>query len=263
MATPTSKSARSADLRAPRPADAEIAAVAADLIRRFPALAPTWSEQHEADPGIVLVQLIAFLADALGGREQPLPAAAAGQLAQTIERLAALSEPRQHDGPLTRTAFFAGQILTAGDLQQEQDYLRAKQRRHNRWLHGSGIVSGLGVSLPPAASDETPSVTISPGYAVAPDGEELLLPVPVSCPLPACGPFAYVTLQYAERGDGHVPDHSGGAQVTRIVEGNVVAVERSRPAQAVALARLLHANEGWVIDPSFHPPALPCPTQTR
>ena len=42
--------------------------------------------------------------------------------------------------------FYAGRLLTAADLQDDQDYFRAKIRLHDRLLHGWGIVTGLQVS---------------------------------------------------------------------------------------------------------------------
>ena len=44
---------------------------------------------------------------------------------------------------LERVAFFPGQMLTAVDLTAEQDHVREKLRRHNRFLHGWGVVSGI------------------------------------------------------------------------------------------------------------------------
>jgi hypothetical protein len=38
-----------------------------------------------------------------------------------------------------RPHFFSGQLLTAEDLEQEQDYFLARSRRHNRFLHGWGV----------------------------------------------------------------------------------------------------------------------------
>ena len=37
---------------------------------------------------------------------------------------------------LDRTRFFAGQLLTEADLNNEQSYWLAKGRLHNRFLHG-------------------------------------------------------------------------------------------------------------------------------
>jgi len=47
---------------------------------------------------------------------------------------------------LERPRFFTGKLLTTEDLALEQQYFREKLRRHNRSLHGFGIVSGLKVT---------------------------------------------------------------------------------------------------------------------
>lgn len=72
---------------------------------------------------------------------------------------------------MERVRFFARQLLTPDDLTQEQQYMRAKLRRHNRLLHGWGVVCGAEVK--PAASDWT--VTITPGYILTPQGDEVLI----------------------------------------------------------------------------------------
>ena len=40
-----------------------------------------------------------------------------------------------------RSQFFTGQVLTADDLQREQDYHRDKARLHNRFMYGWGVVA--------------------------------------------------------------------------------------------------------------------------
>ena len=72
---------------------------------------------------------------------------------------------------IERTRYFAGQLLDEDDLTQEQLYLREKLRRHNRLLHGWGIVSGLGVRPGPADGE----VTIEPGYALDGYGDEIVV----------------------------------------------------------------------------------------
>ncbi len=54
-----------------------------------------------------------------------------------------------------RSRFFTGQVLTADDLQREQDYHRDKARLHNRFLHGWGVVAGLMVSIDQGVSCRT------------------------------------------------------------------------------------------------------------
>jgi len=43
-----------------------------------------------------------------------------------------MSQIRQFERP----RFFSGELLTAEDFQQDQDYFRGKSRLHNRYLHG-------------------------------------------------------------------------------------------------------------------------------
>ncbi len=77
---------------------------------------------------------------------------------------------------LERVRYFPRQLLTAEDMQQEQRYFIEKQRRHNRYLHGWGIVWGLDVVLKSGSF----SVTICPGYALSPQGDEIYVSAEVS-----------------------------------------------------------------------------------
>jgi len=70
-----------------------------------------------------------------------------------------------------RPRYFQGHLLTEKDFSDEQDYFREKLRRHNRLLHGWGVVCGLRVT--PAAAGC--AVIVSPGYALDPCGDEILL----------------------------------------------------------------------------------------
>jgi hypothetical protein len=72
---------------------------------------------------------------------------------------------------LDRTRFFAGQLLTDVDLTNEQDYVLAKNRLHNRYLHGWGVVCGL----PVLCSECDGYVTINPGYAIDPCGNDIIV----------------------------------------------------------------------------------------
>jgi hypothetical protein len=72
---------------------------------------------------------------------------------------------------IERTRFFTGQLLDEADLTEEQLYFREKLRRHNRMLHGWGIVSGLGVRPGPADSE----LTVEPGYALDGYGDEIVV----------------------------------------------------------------------------------------
>jgi hypothetical protein len=74
-----------------------------------------------------------------------------------------------------RPLFGAGQVLTAADLTALQDYVRAKNRLHSRYLHGWGVVCGLEV----ICNDCEGSVTVMPGYALDPCGEDIIVAQPV------------------------------------------------------------------------------------
>lgn len=70
---------------------------------------------------------------------------------------------------LERSRFFPSQLVGADDLTQDQIYFREKLRRHNRLLHGWGIVCGAGVT-----SQECQAL-VSPGYILGPYGDEILI----------------------------------------------------------------------------------------
>ena len=72
---------------------------------------------------------------------------------------------------LERPRFFAGQLLTEKELGSAQDYVRAKNRLHNLHLHGWGVVCGLEV----VCHECEGWVTVSPGYAIDPCGEDIIV----------------------------------------------------------------------------------------
>src|SRR4051794_3784868 len=69
-----------------------------------------------------------------------------------------------------RLNYYYGRLLGVGDYEAEQSYFLAKHWRHNRDLHGPGVVWGLDVA--PSGS----GVTIGPGLAIDHLGREILLP---------------------------------------------------------------------------------------
>jgi hypothetical protein len=70
-----------------------------------------------------------------------------------------------------RTRFFAGQLITPADLTQDQDYFRERMRRHNRIMHGWGIVCGATVIKGRGPCE----VIISAGFILGPQGDEILI----------------------------------------------------------------------------------------
>jgi hypothetical protein len=74
---------------------------------------------------------------------------------------------------LERTRFFARQLVGPEELTADQLYFRGKHRRHNRLLHGWGVVCGARVMADP---DNDCGVIVEPGYVLGPWGDEIVLP---------------------------------------------------------------------------------------
>lgn len=79
---------------------------------------------------------------------------------------------------LERVRYFPRQLITADDMTTEQDYFRQRDRRHNRFLHGWGVVCGLSVEAAPDAEHPW-RVRICPGYAIGPQGDEITVADPM------------------------------------------------------------------------------------
>jgi uncharacterized repeat protein (TIGR01451 family) len=88
---------------------------------------------------------------------------------------------------LERVRFFPRQLLSAADMVAEQDYVRQKLRRHNRFMHGWGAVCGLEV-VPAPTNDEPWRVELKTGYALGPYGDEVYVAESVFLDLAHCGP---------------------------------------------------------------------------
>lgn len=71
---------------------------------------------------------------------------------------------------LCRPRFFAGQLLTDEDLNRLDHYIVAKNKLHNRYLFGWGVVCGLEVVCSPCNM-----VSVRPGYAISPCGEDIIV----------------------------------------------------------------------------------------
>lgn len=100
-------------------------------------------------------------------------------------------------GVLERPRYFPRQLLTPAELTLEQQYFRDKLRRHNRLLHGWGVVCGAEVCrVAPEeptrkehrpATPSTPNrpqpplqaqpwkVRVKPGYVLGPYGDEIVI----------------------------------------------------------------------------------------
>lgn len=135
-------------------------------------------------------------------------------------------------GPLERLRYFNRQLLNADDMRTEQAYFREKMRRHNRFLHGWGVVCGCAVEPVQDAKDWT--VQVCPGYVVGPQGDEIQIdhcvtvdlrlgatpePCTVRWPCPPTGEMpgtdrgprkAYIAVRYAECHARPVKVHPAG-----------------------------------------------------
>lgn len=153
--------------------------------------------------------------------------------------------PSGPPGALKRPGYREGNYLAHSDLALEQRYLRQRLRRHNRHLHGWGVVCGLNV-VPGNDARRPWLILVCPGYAIGPYGDEIkvdyAVPVNVSDylwlqPLDADPPpsLIYVGIQYAEMledpVDSRLPECGCNetAQFSRIRDGFRVDILWSLP----------------------------------
>lgn len=158
-----------------------------------------------------------------------------------------------------RVRYFSGQLLSARDFEAEQEYFLQKHRLQNRLLLGSGVVSGLSVSInsSPGAS---PQVIVSPGVAVDQFGNIIVIDEPAVLSR-AGGSTWLVTLRYVEIPKDPVPapagTSEGAEEFTRIQESFVFELLAEDACEADAgnagrlvLARLVRQGERWLVTDS-------------
>jgi hypothetical protein len=217
-----------------------------DLSARVAAFAPEWTDPVDEDPGITLVELLSFLAESLLDRADA-PPHVAGRLREFAAQVERLAASRCADATVTRPRYFEGKLLTAADFDQEQDYVRARQRRHNRLLHGTGVVTGMSVTV--GSENGEPVIIVSPGLGIGPTGEELLICERVTVPLKGASVARLVTVGLAERSTH--PDVSG--EPTRIEESAEIAVVEHAGADHLVIGKLIPVGGAVQVDPAFEP----------
>jgi hypothetical protein len=142
-------------------------------------------------------------------------------------------------GSAERNRYFEGRLLTAADLEREQAYLRDKRLLHNRFLHGPGVVHGLGVTV------DDGCIVVEAGLALDATGREIVVPSPHRlCPDDHVDDAVSVVLRYVE----HETDHA------TIREGYELrlAVPGAVGADDVVLAELRCDESGLAVEPARH-----------
>lgn len=178
---------------------------------------------------------------------------------------------------LERTHFFPRQIVTADDLTQDQEYFREKLRRHNRFLHGWGVVCGLEVTPDPIQLAPW-RIQIGAGYALDPWGNDIHVAEPIQLNLAVFGPGAetdpcalsairikkpiqgltapsqlYLVIQYAECNTSPVRVMTNGCGSG----DNACEYSRQRDSFQIKCLSDLPASHQTPIGPSIYPDAFP------
>lgn len=169
---------------------------------------------------------------------------------------------------LERPRFSVGNLVTAEDLALEQLYFLEKLKRHNRSLHGFGIVSGLKVTT------DSGKIAVDAGMALDCQGNEVVIRNVQMLSPPATSESwrtAYVNIRYAEVSSS-AATISGATEFSTIREGFeiVIVLEncnhghrhvRARwlacgEPHALTIAKLKHNSQGWRVDRRYRPPAI-------
>jgi hypothetical protein len=237
-----------------KPADPDWGPLRRALLERVAVYAPDWTDSTETDPGITFVELFAFLGESLLDRPDLSPIARA-RLREILTRLDRPEALDCADETLSRNRYFDGKLMNVDDFAEEQEYNRAKHRRHNRLLHGVGIVHGLGVSVE-TDSHGGPRVVVEPGLAIAPDGEEVVVCERILIdPCPSGDP-CYVSVYLLEtptRPVAALTDSTDGTEPSRIVESAGVAVSGVVADDHLVIGRVIRGPDAWRVDPTFKP----------
>lgn len=241
--------------------DKQRTTLARDLQRAVARVAPDWTDFGAHDPGVTMLELLAFALDDLQFRHaalDPHTRRLARDIASKAAALAAdVAEASDDCGPgPTRVNYFTGMVLGTDDFTAEQEYFRNRLSRLNRYLHGSGVVAGLGVTV--AGTGSAASVTIAPGFALDRAGNELCVTTPCSLTLPAAGDALLVVIAYREQPCRPVPTPGNATdpaalRASRIVETFDVTLAVAPAADAVTLARVHRSRGRWRIDPALKP----------
>jgi hypothetical protein len=229
-----------------------IRTVLLDEVRAF---APDWTDQNESDPGFTLLQLFAFLTEGLHFRQKTMPPRGAAEAKRLAEAALSLTGPGQSPAGcrVRRVNYFSGQLLGEADFRDEQDYFRGRLRRLNRFLQGSGVVSGLDVSVAAGGGGQGQVAVVEPGFAFDPRGEEIEVCTQTSVKLPPPSGVFLVQLMFAESFAVPVPavPPESEQQFSRVEETFAIVLTQAIRPNAVPLARLTAGRGRWQLDRGF------------
>ena len=171
--------------------------------------------------------------------------------------------------PLKRNSYVSGTLHAPQDLKIEQTYFLEKLKRHNRFLHGFGVVEGLKLNRKGIL------IKVEPGVALDCAGNEIVVSDIVQADLPPGLPASatvYLCLRYAEKPlDANIPIAGSEARAL-VTESFEIAILSHNPHRnhrhqkarwltcgqphELALARLRCKSGSWRIDRSYRPPAV-------
>jgi hypothetical protein len=175
------------------------------------------------------------------------------------------------ESALERAPFFHGTVLTPEDLELTQQYFREKFKRHNRSLHGFGIVSGLNVSV------KAGQVVVEPGLALDCEGNEINIEHAQSIIVPSDADrrAAFVNVRFVDA----CADRTANAEAEESSEraGYLaesfelgVAPENSNRGHrhlrarwlacgqphTLTIAKLKHSSQGWRVERGYRAPHI-------
>ena len=171
--------------------------------------------------------------------------------------------------PLKRNSYVSERLLAQQDLKIEQNYFLEKLKRHNRFLHGFGVVEGLKLNRKGIL------IKVEPGVALDCAGNEIVVSDIVQADLPPGLPASatvYLCLRYTEKPTGTNIPNDGSEARALVTEAFEIVILSDNPHRnhrhqkarwlacgrphELALARLQCKSGAWRIVRSYRPPMV-------
>jgi len=197
------------------------------LVDRIP---PAGKDSIGHDYAIALLELVAWISDVLARRADQLGDEAYLPTARVVA--AALALVRNHtqsqNSILKRVHFFEGQLLEESDLNSEQE----AKRKHTSTF---GTVNGLNIDVKNEGG--SPSVDVSPGYALNVYGRIIVLKEQIALRLPTAGQCVSVIAR---------PKDNDPLSMVVLPSVNAEILIADQPKDDdVVLGRLEWSSKGW------------------